>query len=97
MTWTSSSGWSNWDFICLDQNQLPVAKFSANTMSLRNVGYIEFFNPEVLRNEPFREEIMVVGMTLMYTMALRTSSVLSLFGAIISKPGKREEGKPHEQ
>ncbi|KAB8296759.1 hypothetical protein EYC80_002176 [Monilinia laxa] len=95
MTWTSSSGWKTWDFICLDQHQMPVAKFSANTMSLRNVGRIEFLDPRVMANEAFREEIVVVGMTLMYTMVLRTTSILSLFGAFIARPGRKEEGKAH--
>ncbi|KAF7862536.1 hypothetical protein EAF04_007409 [Stromatinia cepivora] len=101
MTWTSSSGWKTWDFICLDTSQMPVAKFSANTLSLKNVGCIEFLGEEAMSNERFREEIVVVGMTLMYTMVLRTTSVLSLVGAVFAKPGWREEekgtGKRHRE
>ncbi|KAF5877157.1 uncharacterized protein Bfra_001520 [Botrytis fragariae] len=96
MLWTSSSGWKNWDFICLDASSMPVAKFSANTMSLKNVGRIEFLGEEVIGNEAFKEEIVVVGMTLMYTMVLRSTSFLSLFGALFAKPGRKEmeeEGK----
>ncbi|TGO87678.1 hypothetical protein BPOR_0210g00070 [Botrytis porri] len=91
MLWTSSSGWKNWDFICLDVSSMPVAKFSANTMSFTNVGRIEFLGEEVIGNEKFREEIVVVGMTLMYTMVLRSTNFLSLFGAVFVKPGRREE------
>lgn len=76
---------------------MPVAKFSANTMSLRNVGHIEFLGPVAMGNEAFREEVVVVGLTLMYTMVLRLTSILSFFGAVIARPGKREEGKAHEQ
>ncbi|TGO36005.1 hypothetical protein BHYA_0138g00180 [Botrytis hyacinthi] len=96
MLWMSSSGWKNWDFICLDASSMPVAKFSANTMSFKNVGRIEFLGEDVLGNEAFKEEIVVVGMTLMYTMVLRSTSFLSLFGAVFAKPGKKEneeEGK----
>ncbi|KAF7955584.1 hypothetical protein EAE96_004510 [Botrytis aclada] len=93
MLWTSSSGWKNWDFICLNASSMPVAKFSANTMSLKNVGRIEFLGEEVIGNEAFKEEIVVLGMTLMYTMVLRSTSFLSLFGAVFAKPGKREEGE----
>ncbi|KAI9648911.1 hypothetical protein NHQ30_001477 [Ciborinia camelliae] len=96
MTWTSSSGWKNWDFICLDPQQMPVAKFSANTMSLRNVGRIEFWGPVATAHRAFQEEIIVVGMTLMYTMVLRSTSVLSLLGAMVARPGKKEVGKAHE-
>lgn len=74
---------------------MPVAKFSANTMSLRNVGRVEFLGPTLMANEAFREEIVVVGMTLMYTMVLRSTSILSFFGAIIARPGRSEEAKPH--
>ncbi|KAM0134805.1 hypothetical protein ACHAP3_005361 [Botrytis cinerea] len=93
MLWTSSSGWKNWDFICLDASSMPVAKFSANTMSLKNVGRIEFMGEEVIGNEAFKEEIVVVGMTLMYTMVLRSTSFLSLFGAVFAKPGRIEKEK----
>ncbi|KAJ8069482.1 hypothetical protein OCU04_003135 [Sclerotinia nivalis] len=97
MTWTSSSGWKTWDFICLDASQMPVAKFSANTLSLRNVGCIEFLGKEAMGNEGFREEIVVVGLTLMYTMFLRMTSVLSLVGAVFARPGWREEGRGEER
>ena len=72
---------------------MPVAKFSANTMSLKNVGRIEFMGEEVIGNEAFKEEIVVVGMTLMYTMVLRSTSFLSLFGAVFAKPGRIEKEK----
>lgn len=93
MTWISTSGWKNWDFICLDAAQMPVAKFSANTMSLKNVGTFEFLGEEAIGNERFKEEVVVVGTTLLYTMVLRTTSFLSLFGAVFARPGKKIEAK----
>ncbi|KAA8568881.1 hypothetical protein EYC84_007860 [Monilinia fructicola] len=93
MTWTSSSGWKTWDFICLDEQQMPVAKFSANTMSLRNVGRVEFLGPTLMANEAFREEIVVVGMTLMYTMVLRSTSILSFFRGHHCATGEERGGE----
>ncbi|EDN04112.1 predicted protein [Histoplasma mississippiense (nom. inval.)] len=42
MTWTSSCGLKTWDYICLDEQKMPVAKFSANIWGLKKVGYITF-------------------------------------------------------
>ncbi|PVH86243.1 hypothetical protein DL98DRAFT_450339 [Cadophora sp. DSE1049] len=94
MTWTSSANFTQWDFVCLDEQQNPVAKFSANIWGLKNLGNIEFLGPRA-GNAAAREEILVVGMTLYYTMLVRTSSVLSLFGAAFSNPGpiKQHETK----
>ncbi|KAI8652735.1 hypothetical protein NCS57_01338500 [Fusarium keratoplasticum] len=86
MTWTSSSDFKSWDFICLDENSVPVAKFSANAWAISKVGYIEFMGPKA-NNPDAQEEIMITGLTLFSQMVLRTSSILSLFGAIFSRPG----------
>ncbi|KAH8654421.1 hypothetical protein BGZ60DRAFT_418469, partial [Tricladium varicosporioides] len=90
MTWTSSCDFKHWDFICLDQNQLPVAKFSANWWAITKVGYIEFLGERPL-TDAMREEIVITGHTLFYTMAIRTSSILSFFGAIFAKTGHIEQ------
>ncbi|KAH6667626.1 hypothetical protein B0J14DRAFT_602702 [Halenospora varia] len=92
MTWTSSCDFKNWDFICLDQNQLPVAKFSANFWAIKKVGYIEFLGDRPL-TDAMREEIVITGHTLFYTMTIRTSSLLSFFGAIFARPGHIEQDK----
>ncbi|KNB12611.1 hypothetical protein FOXG_12174 [Fusarium oxysporum f. sp. lycopersici 4287] len=58
MTWTSASSFKTWDFICLDEQESAVAKFSANCWSLNNVGCVEFLGPKA--NDPAaREEILV--------------------------------------
>ncbi|KAJ4327418.1 hypothetical protein N0V84_002190 [Fusarium piperis] len=86
MTWTSSSDFKTWDFVCLDENSIPVAKFSANVWAMVKVGQIEFMGPKA-NNPDAQEEIMIIGLTLFYQMVVRTGSILSLFGAIFSKPG----------
>ncbi|KAF9775704.1 hypothetical protein IL306_006164 [Fusarium sp. DS 682] len=86
MTWTSASSFKTWDFICLDEQESAVAKFSANSWSLNSVGNVEFLGPKA--NDPAaREEILVTGMTLFYQMLLRSTNFLSLGGAIFARPG----------
>lgn len=84
MTWTSKSDFKTWDFICLDPQQLPVAKFSANIWAVKKVGNIEFLGPKA-GSEAAREEILVTGLTLFYCMMLRMNNVLSLFGAVFHR------------
>ena len=86
MTWTSDSDFKTWDFICLDEQLMPVAKFSANIWAVQKVGIIEFLGDKANSKEA-REEIVVTGLTLFYCMLLRTSSILSFFGAIFARPG----------
>ncbi|KAF7561511.1 hypothetical protein G7046_g2636 [Stylonectria norvegica] len=86
MTWASSCGFKTWDFICLDDQQNPVAKFSSNSWALKKMGSIEFMGPKAT-SAAAREEIVVVGLTLFYCMLLRTTNFFSLFGAIFSNPG----------
>ena len=93
MSWTSTSGFKTWDFICLDPQQNPVAKFSANIWALKKVGNIEFLGPKA-NSDVVRDEIVVTGMTLFYCMVIRTSSIFSFFGAVFSRPGRDEKGVP---
>ncbi|KAL8820042.1 MAG: hypothetical protein Q9223_001648 [Gallowayella weberi] len=95
MTWASSSGFKTWDFVCLDEQQMPVAKFSANWWSLKKIGNIEFLGPRAA-STALREEIVVTGLTLLYCMLLRTNSLLSFFGAIFARPGPIEKGTAGE-
>ncbi|KAL8711808.1 MAG: hypothetical protein Q9220_003752 [cf. Caloplaca sp. 1 TL-2023] len=91
MTWTSDSDFKTWDFICLDEEQMPVAKFSANLWALKRIGKIEFLGPKA-NSAAARDEIVTIGLTLAYTMILRTSSLLSFFGAIVARPGPIDKG-----
>ncbi|KAL8917345.1 MAG: hypothetical protein Q9208_008015 [Pyrenodesmia sp. 3 TL-2023] len=92
MRWTSSSSFKTWDFICLDEQQMPVAKFSANWWGITNTANIEFMGPKAT-SEAARDEIVVTGMTLFYCMVLRINNLGSLFGAIFARPGPIKEGE----
>ncbi|CAO1603166.1 hypothetical protein XANCAGTX0491_006758 [Xanthoria calcicola] len=91
MTWTSDSDFKTWDFVCLDEHQMPVARFKANLWALKKIGYIEFLGDKAT-SEAARDEIVVTGLTLMYCMILRTTSLLSFFGAIFARPGPIKDG-----
>lgn len=80
------------DFICLNEQKEAVAKFSCNIWGVKHIGNIEFVG-ELAHDQAAREEIAIVGMTLMYCMAVRTGSVASLFGALFARPGPIEDKK----
>lgn len=96
MTWTANCGLKTWDFICLDQNQEPVAKFAANLWAVKKVGTIEFLGKRASMSEAAREELVVTGLTLIYCMVLRTNNILNFFGAIFAKTGNVEKGEQME-
>ncbi|KAL4782348.1 hypothetical protein BJX76DRAFT_349468 [Aspergillus varians] len=87
MTWTSDSGFTTWDFVCVDEHQRPVAKYSAKIWGVKKIGNIEFMDDRPL-TDAARDEIVVTGMTLFYCMWLRVNSIFSLFGAVFSRPGR---------
>jgi hypothetical protein len=86
MTWSSDCDFKTWDFVCLDDKSMPVAKFSANIWAVQKVGNIEFLGDKA-DNKEVREEIVVVGLTLFCGMCLRMNNILNLFGAVFSRPG----------
>lgn len=86
MTWTSECGFKTWDFICLDEQQMPVAKFSSNVWALKKLGNIEFLGSKAT-SKAARDEIVVVGMTLYFCMLLRTNNILSVVGSIFARTG----------
>ncbi|KAL4792775.1 hypothetical protein BDV19DRAFT_367724 [Aspergillus venezuelensis] len=88
LTWTSDSGFTTWDFVCVDEHQRPVARYSAKIWGLKKIGYVEFMDDGVL-TEAMRDEIVVTGITLFYCMWLRVNNIFSLFGAALHK---KEEG-----
>ncbi|KAL8924241.1 MAG: hypothetical protein Q9172_002781 [Xanthocarpia lactea] len=92
MRWTSSCNFRTWDFVCLDEQQMPVAKVSANWWGLKNTANIEFLGPKAT-SEAARDEIVVTGLTLFYCMVLRINNLGSLFGAFFARPGPIKEGE----
>lgn len=97
MTWTSSSGWKKWDFICLDEDKVAVAKFSLNIWATKKFGKIEFMGNRNAVSDAFRDEITVVGLTLCQQMILRINNVLNLAGSVFSKTGHIKAGDKDAQ
>lgn len=80
MTWTSSCGFKTWEFICVDENQIAVARISANMWAMKKLGKIEMMGPRAY-DDAARDEIVVVGLTLVYCMWLRVNNPLNLVGS----------------
>ena len=93
VTWITNSSLKIWDFICLDANQLPIAKFSVNIWALKQVGNFHFDKSAAEVSRAVRDEVVVMGLTLFYVMAVRMNNPLHLLGSAFAKPGKvGEEG-----
>ncbi|KPI37045.1 uncharacterized protein AB675_3631 [Cyphellophora attinorum] len=84
MRWTSSSGFKSWDFLCLDEHDNAVARFSASIWSATKVGRIDFLDAKIAGNEAFREEMLLLGLTLYYCMWFRTYNVFNIAGSIFT-------------
>jgi hypothetical protein len=96
MTWTSNVGFKSWDFVCVDEKQMPVARFTANCWAITKIGKIEFVGPRA-DSRAAQEEIMVTGITLFYCMVVRCNSIFSLFGAIFARPGHKQHIEPESK
>jgi hypothetical protein len=98
LNWKSSCGLKRWDFVCMDEAQNPVAKFSVNIWALRKLGRFEFLADRVSStNVALRDELVVTGVTLFYMMYLRANNILSLFGAAFARPGPIDIEKAKEK
>lgn len=93
MTWSSEAGFKTWDFVCVDEQQNAVAKFSGNPWGVTNIGKIEFDGPKK-HDRAAQEEIIVTGITLFYCMLVRCNSIFNLFGAVFTRPGRKEHVDP---
>ncbi|GAB1212746.1 hypothetical protein ATERTT37_001893 [Aspergillus terreus] len=96
MTWTSGSLFKSFDYVCLDENMLPVAKFTSKTLAWKNMGKIEFLGPKA-NDDAFRDEIVVTGMTLFWCIIQRSGNIFNLVGAAIHRPGKQKQGDNNVQ
>lgn len=90
MTWTSQSGFKTWDFICCDENQNPVAKFTANIWAFKKVAKIELLGPKAF-DPAAMDEIVVVGLTLFYCMYVRINNPFNLVGSAFMRSGKEAQ------
>lgn len=77
-------GFKYWDFILLDSNKEPVARFRSNVWAYKKLGLIEFQGDYSQRT---KEEILITGFTVYYNFLLRANNVFQLFGAIGAKTG----------
>ncbi|KAJ5649487.1 uncharacterized protein N7484_003210 [Penicillium longicatenatum] len=92
MTWTGDVGASKWDFVCTDEQQMPVAKFTANLWGVKKIGKIELMGPSS-HEEGVRDEMLITGMTLAYCMVLRTSNIFNLLGSVFADPAHDKKYK----
>ncbi|KAH7359794.1 hypothetical protein BKA66DRAFT_445125 [Pyrenochaeta sp. MPI-SDFR-AT-0127] len=90
ISWIANANMKIWDFVCLDANQLPIAKFSVNLWAIKQVGNFHFEKSKKEISEALRDEIVVTGITLLYIMMTRINNPLNLLGAAFAKPGKVE-------
>lgn len=65
MTWKSGSSWKTLDYVLLDEQSLPVAKFSAPYFSSDYSGRVKFLESKANSQEG-KEEILVTGFALVY-------------------------------
>lgn len=90
LQWKSKSGFTSWDFICVDETGITVAVFSANLFAFSKAVRVGFYDTKAYSIEA-REEILLVGMTLYYCMISRTYNVFNLFGAVLTRPGQPQD------
>ena len=88
MTWEARYGLKTWQFICLDDNRLPIARVNVNVWALQTLASIEFLDTRVDDMcQEMREEIIVTGATLYLCIWYRMSNPLPLIGAVFSPVG----------
>jgi hypothetical protein len=93
ISWITNSSLKIWDFVCLDENQIAVAKFSVNFWAMKEVGNFHFEKSREGVSKEVRDEIVVTGLTLLYVMMMRMNNPLHLLGSMFAKPGKVDDGK----
>ncbi|KAJ4335556.1 hypothetical protein N0V95_008870 [Ascochyta clinopodiicola] len=92
ISWITNSSLKVWNFVCLDSaTQIPIAKFSANLWALKEVGNFHFEKSAAEVSKEVRDEIVVIGLTIFYVMAVRMNNPLHLLGATFAKAGKVED------
>ena len=84
MYWTSTSGFKHWDFILLDSNKEPVARFHSNIWAVRKLGFLEFMGDYSAET---KEEICITGCSVYYNTLIRMNNIFQIAGAIGGKVG----------
>ncbi|KAF3040404.1 hypothetical protein E8E11_001922 [Didymella keratinophila] len=92
ISWITTSSLKIWDFICIDSTtQAPIAKFSVNWWAIKQVGNFYFEQSAAALSKEVRDEIVTIGLTVLYVMTTRMNNPLHLLGATFAKAGKVEE------
>jgi hypothetical protein len=84
---TRQLGFKHWDFILLDSNKEPVARFHSNVWAVTKLGLLEFIGDYSAKT---KEEICITGFSVYYNWLLRMNNVFQVFGAIGAKTGPIE-------
>jgi hypothetical protein len=94
VSWITNVSAKHWDFICLDANQIAIAKFSVNWWALKEVGNFHFEKNKAELSKGLRDEVVTAGLTILYVMMTRMNNPLNLLGSVFAKPervGREEE------
>ena len=78
------TGFKYWDFILLDSNKEPVARFRSNVWAYKHVGIIEFMGDF---SQLAKEEICITGCSVYHNTLLRMNNLFQFFGALGAKTG----------
>lgn len=78
------TGFKHWDFILLDSNKEPVARFHSNVWAYKKLGLVEFMGNYSAKA---KEEICITGFTVYYNTLLRMNNLFQFFGAMGAKTG----------
>lgn len=91
LTWTSDCGFKDFDWICLDANQMPIAKLNANMWALKKIAKLEFTRPRHAISRELVEEIVVTALTLYCILGNRINSPFQLLGSAVHKKPKLQQ------
>ncbi len=76
MTWKFHSGWSDMYYVLVDEQSLPVARWSTKGCGvLTKLGKVEFLGRKADSKEA-KEEVLLTGMTLLYLMIQQMSATV---------------------
>ncbi|PVI00577.1 hypothetical protein DM02DRAFT_614238 [Periconia macrospinosa] len=94
VSWITTWSLKTWDFVCVESStQSPIAKFSVNLWALKEVGNFYFAKSAAELPKELRDEVITVGLTILYVMATRMNNPLNLLGSTFAKAGKVEDGR----
>ncbi|CAI6331974.1 unnamed protein product [Periconia digitata] len=91
ISWVATSDMKTWDFVCIDSTtQDPIAKLSANWWAIKQVGKFYFEQSAATLPKEVRDEVVSIGLTILYVMMTRMNNPFALVGAAFAKTGKVE-------